>query len=92
MSGVRMMISGSPEQVQQRVVTLLALTYAKKALRPGTPVDEPDLIRRMEDELNKELREREPIDDKRSVGIKEATAKLKDVKRVLEVLKNHDFG
>lgn len=85
-SGVSMLVSGSSAEVQQRVVTLVALAIAKKSLRPGTAVTEPELIERMHAELLAETQVREGIDDKNSLGMKEAAAKLKSLEVALKVL------
>lgn len=85
-SGVSMLVSGSSAEVQQRVLTLVALAIAKKTLRPGTAVTEPELIESMHVELAAETQVREGIDDKNSPGMREAAAKLKALEVALKVL------
>lgn len=82
---------GSAAQVEQRVVTLHANALAKRDLRPGTPVNECEVLQRMEAEVVADIEHREAIDEPNSPRLKEAQKKLKIVRSTLKRMKKLDM-
>lgn len=85
-------ILGTPQQVEERVVTLHAMALAKHSLRPGTKSrTEQKLLKQMHKALKDQLETHKKVDDGRSQAQAQLKQKLTIVKRAIKALKKEDL-